>query len=182
MYRWLKQVVGGDESYLRLNDIGATAAPGSSGLVVLPFGNGAERMLNNRLVGAHFSGIDLNKHSRADVIRAVQEGIAFAFRYGLDIMRENGINPGVIRAGKNNLFLSDLFTESFVNITGVPVELYKNDGSAGAAIGAGIGAGIFASPEEAFTLMHPIQKVEPSSNVLEHYYQNWKETLNMYLE
>jgi len=182
MYRWLKQAFGGGESYLQMNSKGAEAPAGSDGLLVLPFGNGAERMLNNKMVGAHFQNIDLNKHTQAHVIRAVQEGIAFAFRYGLDIMRENGIDPGVIRAGKNNLFLSDLFTETFVNITGVPVELYKNDGSAGAAIGAGIGAGIFSSPQQAFEHMHPIQKVDPLNQKLEPFYQEWKRALGKHLE
>jgi xylulokinase len=182
MYRWLKQTFGGGESYLQMNNRAAEAPVGSEGLTVLPFGNGAERMLNNKIVGAHFQNIDLNKHTQAHVARAVQEGIAFAFRYGLDIMRENGINPGVIRAGKNNLFLSDLFTETFVNITGVPVELYKNDGSVGAAIGAGIGAGIFSSPQQAFEYMHPIQMVEPSGEKLEPFYGEWKKTLKKHLE
>jgi xylulokinase len=148
----------------------------------LPFGNGAERMLNNKIVGAQFNNIDLNIHTQAHVVRAVQEGIAFSFRYGLDIMRENSMDPTVIRAGKNNLFLSELFTESFVNITGVPVELYKNDGSAGAALGAGIGAGIFSSAKEAFEHMHPVQLVEPSSKGLEPVYQQWKKLLEKQLE
>ena len=112
------------------------------------------------------------------MIRAVQEGIAFAFRYGLDIMRENGMNPGIIRAGKNNLFLSELFTQTFVNITGVPVELYKNDGSVGAALGAGIGANIFSSPKQAFEHFHPIQLIEPSKHQLEPVYLQWKTLLN----
>jgi xylulokinase len=161
----------------------AIEAPlGSSGLRVLPFGNGAERMLNNKIAGAHFHNIDLNIHTRAHVIRAVQEGIAFSFRYGLDIMRENGMNPTVIRAGKNNLFLSELFTESFVNITGVPVELYKNDGSVGAALGAGIGAQIFSSPKQAFEHMHPVQLVQPSTKQLEPAYQEWKALLEKQLD
>jgi xylulokinase len=96
----------------------------------------------------------------------VQEGIACAFRYGLDIMRSNGMNPTVIRAGKSNLFLSELFTETFVNVTGVPVELYDNDGSVGAALGAGIGAGIFKSPAEAFSNAKPIQVIEPSTQAI----------------
>ena len=141
--------------------------------MVLPFGNGAERMLNNRIVGAQFKNIDVNKHTQAHLVRAVQEGIALAFRYGLDIMRENGMAPTIIKAGKNNLFLSRLFTESFVNITGVPVELYKNDGSAGAAIGAGVGAGIFSSADEAFSNIHPLELIEPTKE-LEPFYQNWK--------
>src|SRR6202044_1108387 len=121
-------------------------------------------------------------HTRAHVLRAVQEGIAFAFRYGLDIMRSNGMNPTVIRAGKNNLFLSELFTESFVNITGVPVELYKNDGSVGAALGAGIGANIFSSAAEAFKNMHPVQLIEPSkSQHLEPIYHEWHALLKAQL-
>ena len=100
-------------------------------------------MLQNKIIGAHINNIDLNKHTKAHIFRAVQEGIAFAFRYGLDIMRENNLHPTIIRAGKSNLFLSDVFVQSFVNATGVAVELYSNDGSVGAALGAGIGAGIY---------------------------------------
>jgi xylulokinase len=174
LYRWTKNVFGSTESYLQMNNKAKEAPLGCEGLLILPFGNGAERMLNNKIVGAHFYNIDLNIHTQAHVLRSVQEGIAFAFRYGLDIMRENGMNPTVIRAGKNNLFLSELFTETFVNITGVPVELYKNDGSAGAALGAGIGAQIFSSPAQAFEHMHPVQLVEPVTKHLEPVYQEWK--------
>jgi len=181
LYRWLKNLLGNDATYLQMNREAASAPAGSEGLRVLPFGNGAERMLNNKLVGAHFHHIDLNMHTRAHLIRAAQEGIAFSFRYGLDIMRSNGMNPTVIRAGKNNLFLSDLFTETFVNITGIAVELYKNDGSVGAALGAGIGAGIFSSPAQAFEHMHPVHLVEPASNQLEPVYQDWKTLLDKQL-
>ena len=114
---------------------------------VLPFGNGAERIFGNRIIGAQLLDIDLNIHGPAHVYRAGQEGIAFAFRYGLDIMRENGMSPSVIRAGKANMFLSPVFMEAFVNATGVPVELYNSDGSVGAALGAGIGAGYFPGCE-----------------------------------
>ncbi|MEO6850160.1 MAG: carbohydrate kinase, partial [Mucilaginibacter sp.] len=120
-------------------------------------------------------------HTQGHMIRAVQEGIACAFRYGLDIMRSNGMNPTVIRAGKNNLFLSELFTETFVNVTGIPVELYKNDGSAGAALGAGIGANIFTSPAQAFEHFHPVQLVEPTSKHFEPVYQEWKALLEKQL-
>jgi xylulokinase len=181
MYRWLKQSFGG-ENYPQLNTEAATAPVGSDGLLVLPFGNGAERMLNNKIVGAHLLNIDLNKHTRAHIVRATVEGIAFAFRYGLDIMRENGINPTVIRAGENNLFLSWLFAGTFVNITGVPVELYQNDGSVGAALGAGIGAGIFASAGEAFERFRPIRVVTAvSSSQLEVAYVRWKQELEKFL-
>jgi len=182
LYRWTKNTFGTSQSYLQLNNKAAEAPAGSEGLRILPFGNGAERMLNNKQIGAHFHNINLNIHTQAHVIRAVQEGIAFAFRYGLDIMRENGMDPTVIRAGKNNLFLSPLFTETFVNITGVPVELYKNDGSAGAALGAGIGARIFSSAKQAFEHFHPVQLVEPAANHLEPAYREWKTLLEKHLE
>jgi xylulokinase len=172
--RWAKNLFGSTLSYQEMNDLARKIEVGSAGLRVLPFGNGAERMLNNRLVGAHIQNIDLNVHNRGHIFRAVQEGIAFSFRYGLDIMRSNGLNPTVIRAGKTNLFLSDIFLETFVNTTGVPVELYQNDGSVGAALGSGIGAGIFSSSKEAFQNIKPIQLVEPADvQRYEPFYQNW---------
>jgi xylulokinase len=179
--RWAKNIFGSAISYSEMNQLAQQAPLGSNGLRILPFGNGAERMLNNKLIGVHFQHIDLNLHNQAHIFRAIQEGIACAFRYGLDIMRENGMNPTVIRAGKANLFLSELFTEAFVNVTGVPVELYENDGSVGAALGAGIGAGIFASPEEAFKQMTPIQVVEPTTSAYEPVYQEWKGLLEQQL-
>jgi xylulokinase len=181
LYRWTKSVFGASENYLQMNSKAKQAPLGSDGLFVLPFGNGAERMLNNKLVGAHFHNIDLNIHTQAHIFRAVQEGIAFAFRYGLDIMRSNGMNPTIIRAGKNNLFLSELFAETFVNVTGVPVELYKNDGSTGAALGAGIGAQIFSTTSKAFENIHPLQLIEPSTSQLEPVYQEWKSLLEKQL-
>jgi len=182
MYRWAKNSFGVGLSYMQMNIDAVNAPACSDGLRVLPFGNGAERMLNNKQVGAHLHNIDLNLHTQAHLFRAVQEGIAFAFRYGLDIMRENGMTPTVIRAGKNNLFLSELFTETFVNATGVPVELYKNDGSVGAALGAGIGASVFSSAAEAFKNMHPVQFIEPSKlQHLEPFYQEWQALLKTQL-
>jgi len=155
---------------------------GSNGLRVLPFGNGAERMLCNKQVGAHLHGIDLNLHTPAHIYRAAQEGIACAFRYGLDIMRENGMNPTVIRASKTNMFLSDVFTQAFVNTTGVPVELYHNDGSMGAALGAGIGAEIFASATEAFSNNKAVAYVEPTNTAgYNAVYEDWKTVLNQHL-
>jgi Sugar (pentulose and hexulose) kinases len=176
--RWIKNIVGSNVSYAALNEAAAKVDIGSNGLMALPFGNGAERMLNNQIIGAHFIDLDLNVHTSAHMVRAVQEGIAFAFRYGLDIMRENGIDPGIIRAGKTNLFLSDVFTRSFVNATDVKVEFYEGDGSFGAAIGAGIGAGIY-NAEEPFSNRKPVTLVEPNNkNEYDDLYNKWKEWLN----
>ncbi|SMD16031.1 xylulokinase [Pedobacter nyackensis] len=177
MNRWTKTTFGNAISYEQMNQAAAGISAGSQGLRVLPFGNGAERMLNNKLVGAHIHNLDLNQHTASHVYRAVQEGIAFAFRYGLDILKENNMTPEIIRAGRANLFLSEVFTQSFVNITGVPVELYENDGSYGAAIGAGLGAGIFESVEEAFVNRKPVKLIEPDGTHLEEHYQDWRELL-----
>lgn len=173
--RWVKNIFSPGFSYLHMNSEAQKVPVGSDGLRILPFGNGAERMLGNKMIGVHFQNIDLNLHSQAHLFRAVQEGIACAFRYGLDIMRENGMNPKVIRAGKANLFLSDLFVEAFVNTTNVPVELYNCDGSIGAAIGAGIGAGVFKNAKEAFKQMKPLAIITPTKKKeYDKVYKEWR--------
>ncbi|MBF8963584.1 carbohydrate kinase [Pontibacter sp. FD36] len=180
--RWMKNIAGPGISYADMNQMAAAIPIGSNGLRVIPFGNGAERMLNNKIVGTHFHHIDLNLHTKAHMFRAVQEGIAFAFRYGLDIMRESGMNPSIIRAGQANLFLSETFTEAFVNATHVPVELYLNDGSIGAALGAGIGVKAFVSEKEAFTNSKRLRTVEPKAiDLYEPAYQEWKALLEKHL-
>ncbi|MDE3212767.1 MAG: carbohydrate kinase [Bacteroidota bacterium] len=182
MNSWIKRVSGDPLDYDAMNRLALAAPTGSEGLKVIPFGNGAERMLENRRIGAHLHGIDLNLHVKAHLFRATQEGIAFAFRYGLDIMRENQIDPKVIRAGMANLFLSEVFTQSFVNATGVPVELYSNDGSVGAALGAGVGAGIYQDLKEALGGMKPLKMVHPTDTVLyQELYGEWKLVLDSFL-
>jgi len=176
--RWTKNIFASELSYAEINKKAAEITAGSEGIRVLPFGNGAERMLNNKMVGAHLQRLDLNLHTQAHLFRAVQEGIACAFRYGLDIMRVNGMDPKVIRAGRNNMFLSDVFTQAFVNVTGVPVELYENDGSTGAALGAGIGSGVFKNPADAFSGMKRLQLIEPEErDTYNEIYDDWKQML-----
>lgn len=174
-----KRMLATDKSYNAINDEASKVTIGSNDLSVLPFGNGAERIFNNKMIGAHYQNLDFNLHTQAHIFRAVQEGIACSFRYGLDIMRSNGMQPSVIRAGKANLFLSSVFAEAFVNVTNVPVELYNCDGSVGAALGAGIGANIFASEKEAFANMQALQLIEPT-NVAAYndVYNNWKNALD----
>ncbi|MFT4023893.1 MAG: FGGY family carbohydrate kinase [Flavihumibacter sp.] len=174
LYSWAKRQWAPDLSYNALNALAAQAPPGSNGLSVLPFGNGAERILENKQPGVVFDGIDLNQHSQADLFRGLQEGIAFSFRYGLDIMRSNGLQPTKIRAGYANLFQSDVFLQSFVGATGVPVSLYQTDGSTGAALGAGIGAGFYTTPQEAFSRQEEIRTCTPAhAPALEEAYQRW---------
>ena len=191
MNRWIRDLVNGGGSgsgahggwdYTRLNAEAMRIGQGSEGLRVLPFGNGAERIFSNRIIGAQLLDIDLNLHGPAHLYRAGQEGIAFSFRYGLDIMRENGMRPSVIRAGRANMFLSPVFTEAFVNATNVPVELYQTDGSVGAALGAGIGAGFFRDGKEAFAGMKPVDRVMPSkAGEYDALYGRWLEDLGKFL-
>ncbi len=179
--RWVKDNIG-NLTYEEMNALSAKIQPGSDGLLVLPFGNGAERILNNKITGVQISNLDLNLHSKAHLLRAVQEGIVFAFRYGFDIMKENGMNGEIIRAGRTNLFLSDVFTQSFVDTIGIPVELYQCDGSVGAAIGAGIGMGYYKDRKEAFLNLKADKKIEPSGEEkYKELYERWKKQLELQL-
>ncbi len=182
---WTKRLCAPDISYDEVNQLCNSIPAGSEGLIILPFGNGAERMLENRFTGACTAGIDLNRHTRAHVLRAAQEGIAFAFRYGLDIMREMGVKPQVIRAGHANLFLSPIFRTTLATICDVNIELYNTDGALGAARGAALGAGYYKNREEAFASLKKLDTVPPDpavKAVLEESYRQWKRELTMKLK
>ena len=182
MNSWAKKWIGNNGDYAPMNVEASTIAIGSEGLQVLPFGNGAERIFNNKMIGAHFLNLNLNKHTASHMYRAIQEGIAFSFRYGLDIMRDNGITPTIIRAGHANLFKSNVFTEAFVNTLNVPVELYDVDGSVGAAKAGGIGAGLYTSAKEAFHYFKPIQIIETTvSKKYDELYQHWLQSLQKFI-
>jgi len=184
---WLRKNSAGNGSsysYEQINFIAAQSGIGAEGLSVLPFGNGAERILENKDIGASFHGLNFNRHSQAHLFRAAQEGIVFALNYGFEILQTMGIKSEVIRAGYANMFLSPLFREAFVNTTGVRLERYDTDGAKGAALGAGVGSGLYASFEEAFKGLKKIGSEEPESHLMEQYqraYQLWKERLNQTL-
>ena len=182
--RWIKNIVDAKMAYPQVNEMADFISIGADGLLFLPFGNGAERMLCNKQVGAHFSEINLNEHTKAHLFRSVQEGIAFSFRYGLDIMRENGMQTKVVKAGKANMFLSRVFAEAFVNSTGLTLELYDTDGSVGAALGAGIGLGIYEKPKDAFTKLELLETIHPDAKKIAAYdkaYENWKTLVELHL-
>lgn len=179
---WIKNKVGAS-SYHEMNILAASVAPGSDGVAVLPFGNGSERMLHNKNIGAHILGLDFNRHGAAHLYRAVQEGVVFAMQYGFKVLQQNGVQPTVIRAGKANMFLSEVFLDAFVNTLQVPVELYQTDGSVGAAIGAGYGAKVYATIEEAFVNSKPLQIIEPSgNNAYAAAYANWEQQLSLQIK
>jgi len=182
---WMNKSIGNQSfSYEQMNELAGRILPGSEGISVLPFGNGAERVLGNRNIGAQICGVDFNRHGQGHLFRAAQEGIVFSFKYGMDILRETGIEAKVIRAGKANMFLSPVFRETLANITGVSIELYNTDGAAGAARGAGVGLGYYASFAEAFSGLKKLDFVEPDLKVKDligEAYQTWETNLNKFI-
>lgn len=175
---WVRRFAGG-LSYDDMNQQAAQTPIGAEGLTFLPFGNGAERVLENRLLGGQLQGINFNTHTSAHVFRAAQEGIVFALQYGLQVMKEMGVQTHTVRAGHANLFLSPLFREAFANTTGATIELYDTDGAQGAARAAGIGTGVFDA-KSAFNGLTQIATVEPLADLQEKYantYAVWEEAL-----
>ena len=167
---WLKHNTGTID-YGQMNELAAKAPVGSDGLVILPYGNGAERTLENCNIGASIHGLNFNIHNRSHLLRAAQEGIVFALNYGLEIMHNAGVKVKTVRAGYANMFLSPLFGEAFSTVTGATVELYNTDGSQGAARGAGIGAGIYREIKDAFAGLKPIKTIEPGKSLRSAYHQ-----------
>ncbi|MDE6508397.1 MAG: carbohydrate kinase [Alistipes sp.] len=183
---WVRRHIAQEQiDYAEMNRLAEQAPAGCDGLLMLPFGNGAERMLENRCTGTAIEGIDLNRHTTAHLLRAAQEGIACSFRYGIDIMRSLGLRPDVIRAGRANLFLSPLFRRTLATLTGARIELFDTDGALGAARGAALGAGLYKSREEAFASLNRLEVIEPEAadrEALEAAYERWKKALESRLK
>jgi xylulokinase len=183
LYSWIRRLLAPDSgavSYDELNRVAAQAAVGSDGLLILPYGNGAERTLQNRNPGASIRGLDFNRHGIPHLLRAAQEGIVFALQYGLLIMKGMGLEAKTIRAGHANMFLSPVFREAFTSVTGARLELFRTDGAQGAARGAGIGAGVYRSLREAFVGLTAVQTAEPDPSRAGAYreaYGRWEDAL-----
>jgi xylulokinase len=177
---WMKKNVAPDGvSYAEMNELAAKAPIGSAGVSILPFGNGAERMLENKEVGSSIHGVNFNIHDRSHLLRAAQEGIVFSFQYGIEVMQQMGMNVNKIHAGHANMFLSPIFRETLAGVSGAVIELYDTDGSVGAAKGAGIGAGIYKDNNEAFSTLEKLAVIEPSeSEAYRAAYETWKSKLN----
>ena len=173
---WMKRNVAPEGiSYAEMNDLAATAPIGSAGVSILPFGNGAERMLENREVGSSIHGVNFNVHNKAHLLRAAQEGIVFSFKYGIEVMEQMGMNVNKIHAGHANMFLSPIFRDTLAGVTGAVIDLYDTDGSVGAAKGAGIGAGIYKDNSEAFATLEKLAVIEPArQDEYAQAYELWK--------
>ncbi len=177
---WVHRNITPDLSYPEMNDLAAQAPVGSDGVTIIPFGNGAERVLENREVGCSIHGLNFNKHDRSHIVRAAQEGIVFSFCYGMEVMRGMGMDIQKIHAGKANMYLSPLFRQTLANTSGATIELYETDGSVGAAKGAGMGCGIYRDNTEAFASLKKLMVIDPQPAVSAEYaeaYARWKQTL-----
>lgn len=177
---WVHRNITPDVSYADMNELASQVAIGSEGVKIIPFGNGAERVLENQEVGCSIRGLNFNKHNRAHIVRASQEGIVFSFCYGMEIMEEMGMDIKKIHAGKANMFLSPIFRDTLAGVSGATIELYETDGSAGAAKGAGIGAGIYKDHDEAFSTLKKLAVIEPDESNRAAYleaYAEWKKEL-----
>ena len=183
---WTRRITGQQSiEYANLDKLASGIPIGSEGIVYLPFGNGAERMLENRDIGSHILNLQFNIHTQAHLIRAVQEGIAFAFNYGIEIMHGMDIKPKVIRAGLANMFLSSIFCNTLAQTAGVTIEFYNTDGAQGAARGAAMGVKYFTSRQEMFKGLERLKVIEPQSQRLAEYaelYQHWSSSLNQILK
>lgn len=181
---WLRKNFGNGLNYEEINTIAEKVSIGSDGVIILPFGNGAERMLKNKNIGCQIFGLDFNRHSKAQIFRAGQEGIAFSFKYGIDIMKEMGMDIKVIRAGKANMFLSRIFSQTLANVSGASIELYDTDGAQGAARGAAVGAGYFKTFEDAFKSLKKVGEILPdteNANKCLSAYNSWLQKLKAFL-
>ena len=177
---WIHRNVTFDMGYAEMNDLAAQAPIGSDGVCIMPFGNGAERVLQNKELGCSIHGVNFNKHTRAHLVRAAQEGIVFSFCYGMEIMQQMGMDIKKIHAGRANMFLSPLFRDTLAGVSGATIELYETDGSVGAAKGAGIGAGIYSDHNEAFATLEKLQVIAPDEKHRSDYlaaYAAWKEKM-----
>lgn len=178
-YSWLRQTLaaaGQTPSYALLNGLAEQVAIGSEGLLFHPFGNGAERIFQNRNPGGQLRNLDFNRHGLGHLVRAAQEGIVFSLNQGFEVLNSLGGSCDVVRVAKGNMFLSDVFTRAFANTTGAAVELFETDGAEGAARGAALGCGYYASAKEAFAGLARIGVVEPEPDAVARYrdaYQQW---------
>ena len=178
---WVRRNVAPEGiSYSDMNEMTASVPIGSDGVTIIPFGNGAERVLENRVVGCSIHGVNFNKHGKAHIMRAAQEGIVFSFCYGMEVMQQMGMDIKKIHAGRANMFLSDIFRNTLAGVSGATIELYETDGSVGAAKGAGMGCGIYKDNNEAFATLKKLSVIEPDESRRGEYleaYASWKETL-----
>ncbi|MCE7925855.1 MAG: carbohydrate kinase [Haliscomenobacteraceae bacterium CHB4] len=179
-YRWMRQHIGSAGlGYQEMEQLAASAGVGADGVCILPFGNGAERMLGNCVTGSRISGLHFNRHEKRHLYRAALEGIAFSFVYGIEIMQQMGIPVRMLRAGNDNLFQSAVFSNTLSTLVGAEIELIATTGAVGAAKAAGVSVGIYDSIEEAMQEAEIAGGYEPSAKKDEYElaFEKWKKEL-----
>lgn len=181
---WMKQIAGPDLSYEQVNDLAEGVAIGADGVVVLPYGNGAERVLENQQIGAHINGLNFNRHKQEHLFRAALEGVAFAFVHGIKILKEMGLSIAVMRVGNDNLFQSPIFSDTIATLAGCTIEIIETTGAVGAAKAAGVAVGIYESPEVAMQNVQVLKTIEPKTEKTEYEkaYESWEAALNRVLD
>jgi xylulokinase len=182
---WLRRNFFEGLSYGQINALAAEVKPGSDGLRIHPFGNGAERILSNADPGSSFSRLDFNRHDRRHIARAAQEGIVFALHHGMQVMSDMGMRSSTLRAGHGNMFLSPVFREALSSLSGCRIELFDTDGAQGAARAAGAGAGLYPSLADAFRGMEMSLSVDPDPKLKETYaeaYLDWRQRLSSFVQ
>jgi xylulokinase len=176
LYGWVrKQIAQEGLSYPDMERLASSVPPGSEGLRILPFGNGAERMFGNQTVGGQILNLEFNRHTRAHLYRAALEGIAFSFVYGMKVLQEMGLNLSVIRAGNDNLFQSEIFSNTIASLLGCRIEMIQTTGAVGAAIASGVGIGVWKDPKEGLGNLQTVKVYEPAKAVelVSHAYSEW---------
>ena len=179
-YAWLKnQMAESGTSFSEMGELASQVPVGSDGLRIIPFGNGAERILGNDNPGAQINNLNFNRHTRAHFYRAGLEGIAFSFYYGFKILKQSGLNPKIIKVGNDNLFQSEIFSQTIANLLNYEIEVVKTTGAVGAAKASGIGAGIYQNLEEAMTKndIENVFKPESNSEIYHQVYEAWEKDL-----
>jgi xylulokinase len=153
---------------------------GCEGLINFPFGNGAERIFNNKIIGSHFINLNFNKHGKAHLYRSAIEGIAFSFAYGIELMKEDQSLINVIKAGNDNLFQSKVFVETLCSIIGNNIQIFNTNGAIGAARASTIEGNNFDYFKKSSTGNDLVSEYEPKNNNEEYIlaYEKWKKELN----
>jgi len=183
LYRWLRNNLGID-TYKEMDEIAAKISIGSDGLSIIPFGNGAERMLNNKELGAHFINLNLNQHNKAHLCRAALEGIAFSFIYGMEILKNDTAKIDVIRAGNDNLFRSEIFSNTIATLIDQQIDIYNTTGAIGAARAVGLKVDDFKKFREYIITNDYITSFVPQKNkeLYETAYKRWKKEVEIILK
>jgi xylulokinase len=184
-YAWLQQQIGNSAlSYPEMEQLAASVPVGADGLRILPFGNGAERMLNNKNIHAHWMNLNFNIHKQPHLYRAALEGIAFSFVYGMEVFNEMQMNVSAMRVGNDNLFRSNVFSNTIATLANTTIDVRDTTGAVGAAKASGVAIGAYGSAREAVENVQSVAQFEPQGNrsAYQAAYQDWKKTVERFLE